>query len=67
VNRTYERSDLAKASATSTDVNTIPNTDVYFYNNSLSSINVGFADNHVETHNRISIQWQYTDESSYYY
>jgi prepilin-type processing-associated H-X9-DG protein len=60
-------SDLAEADKSSTDVKTIPNTDAHFYNGSLSSINVGFADGHVETHNAISIQWQYTDQSSYYY
>jgi prepilin-type processing-associated H-X9-DG protein len=59
--------DLAEADAKSTDVNTIPNTEAHFYNGTLSSINVGFADGHVDTHSRIVIQWQYTDESSYYY
>ena len=59
--------DLAETSAGLTDPKTIPNTDAHFYNGSLSSINCGFADNHVETHNAISISWQYTDEASYYY
>ena len=36
----------------------------------LSSINVGYADGHVETHNRIAIQWQFTGNGgaeSYFY
>ncbi len=60
-------SDLAEASKTSTDPKDIPNAEAHFYNGSLNSINVGYADNHVETHNRLSISWQYTCQSSYYY
>src|ERR1035437_534739 len=60
-------SDLAETSVGSTDPNTIPNNNAHFYNGSLSSINVGFADNHVETHNAISIRWQFSNQSSYYY
>jgi prepilin-type N-terminal cleavage/methylation domain-containing protein len=60
-------SDLAETSLGSTDPNNIPKTEAHFYNGSLSSINVGFADNHVETHNAISIQWQYSCQSSYFY
>ena len=59
--------DLAEGPVTSTDPKDIPNTDAHFYNGALDSINVGFADNHVETHNRLSISWQFTDQSSYYY
>jgi prepilin-type N-terminal cleavage/methylation domain-containing protein/prepilin-type processing-associated H-X9-DG protein len=59
--------DLAEANSSSTDVNDIPKNDAHFYNGSLSSINLGFADGHVDTHNAISIQWQYTMQSSYFY
>jgi len=60
-------SDLAEANVSSTDPNDIPKTEAHFYNGSLNSINVGFADNHVETHNAISISWQYSAQSSYFY
>ncbi len=60
-------SDLAEANKSSTDPANIPNTEAHFYNGALDSINVGYADNHVETHNRLSISWQYTCQSSYYY
>jgi prepilin-type processing-associated H-X9-DG protein len=64
-------SDLAEASKGSTDPGSIqnnaPNFNAHFYNGSLSSINVGFADGHVETHNTISIHWQYTAQSSTFY
>ena len=49
-----------KATAGSTDPNAIPNTEAHFYDGSLNSINLGFADGHVETHNRGSIGWQFT-------
>jgi prepilin-type processing-associated H-X9-DG protein len=42
----------------------------HFYNGSLQSLNVGYADGHVDTHNRISIQWQFTGNlgnQSYFY
>jgi prepilin-type processing-associated H-X9-DG protein len=42
----------------------------HFYNGSLQSINVGFADGHVDTHNRSAITWQYTGNGgsqSYFY
>jgi len=45
----------------------IPNTEAHFFNGSFSSINLGFADGHVETHGRADIGWQYTHQSSYYY
>jgi hypothetical protein len=60
-------SDLAETTAGDTTVDDIPNVDAHFYNGSLNSINVGYADNHVETHNRLSIAWQYTSQSSYFY
>jgi prepilin-type N-terminal cleavage/methylation domain-containing protein/prepilin-type processing-associated H-X9-DG protein len=60
-------SDLAEANASSTDPSTIPKTEAHFYNGSLNSINLGFADGHVETHIRHTIQWQYIGQSSYYY
>ena len=70
-------SDLAESSATIRDPNQItyvenqtPNgaiTQAHFYNGNLNSINLGFADGHVDTHNRAAIGWQYTDQSSYYY
>jgi prepilin-type N-terminal cleavage/methylation domain-containing protein/prepilin-type processing-associated H-X9-DG protein len=63
-------SDLAEASPASTNVMSIPNTEAHFYNNSLSSINCGYADGHVDLHNRNTIQWQFTGNSaaqSYFY
>ena len=60
-------SDLAEAGASSTDPGTIPKTEAHFYNGSLNSINLGFADGHVETHIRHAIEWQYTGQSSYFY
>lgn len=74
-------SDLAEVSPSSTSVNSInpgqtginPNYvwgNAHFYNRSLSSINVGYADGHVELHNYSAIQWQFTGNSgqqSYFY
>jgi prepilin-type N-terminal cleavage/methylation domain-containing protein/prepilin-type processing-associated H-X9-DG protein len=63
-------SDLAEASPASTNILSIPNTEAHFYNNSLSSINCGYADGHVDLHNRAAIQWQFTGNSgaqSYFY
>ena len=60
-------SDLAEANATSTDPISIPKTEAHFFNGTLSSVNLGFADGHVETHNAISVFWQYSNQSSYYY
>jgi prepilin-type N-terminal cleavage/methylation domain-containing protein/prepilin-type processing-associated H-X9-DG protein len=45
-------------------------TYAHFYNGSLRSVNVGFADGHVDTHNSIAITWQYTGnagQNSYFY
>jgi len=44
--------------------------NAHFYNNALSSINVGYADGHVELHNLVHIGWQFTGNSgqaSYFY
>jgi len=46
--------------------------NAHFYNGSLNSINLGFADGRVETHNPSQIQWQYTgnlfgEKDSYFY
>ena len=60
-------SDLAETSSANTDPAQIPNSNAHFYNGTLNSINVGYADNHVETHNTLSISWQYTSQSSYFY
>jgi prepilin-type N-terminal cleavage/methylation domain-containing protein/prepilin-type processing-associated H-X9-DG protein len=62
-------SDLAEDSG-SHDISSIPSTDAHFYNGSLSSINLGFADGHVETHNPHQITWQFTGNGgaqSYFY
>jgi prepilin-type N-terminal cleavage/methylation domain-containing protein/prepilin-type processing-associated H-X9-DG protein len=62
-------SDYAEGNG-STNVNTIPNTEAHFYGGSLSSINLGFADGHVATHNPHQISWQFTGNSgqeSYFY
>ena len=49
-------SDLAEGSSTSVD--SISKAEAHFYNNTLHSVNVGFADGHVDTHSRINVQWQ---------
>jgi prepilin-type N-terminal cleavage/methylation domain-containing protein/prepilin-type processing-associated H-X9-DG protein len=53
-------SDLAEVLGTGTNVSAIPNTQAHFANGGLSSINVGYADGHVETHGKNKISWQYT-------
>jgi prepilin-type N-terminal cleavage/methylation domain-containing protein/prepilin-type processing-associated H-X9-DG protein len=74
-------SDVAEVSPSSQSVDKInpgqtgtsPNYawgNAHFYSRSLSSINVGFADGHVELHNKNAIQWQFTGNSgqqSYFY
>ena len=60
-------SDLAEGVATSTNLSSIPNNEAHFINGNLSSINVGYADGHVDIHGKNHISWQYTAESSYYY
>lgn len=39
----------------------------HFYNGVLDSINVGFADGRVETHNTSQISWQYTSQATTFY
>jgi prepilin-type N-terminal cleavage/methylation domain-containing protein/prepilin-type processing-associated H-X9-DG protein len=51
----------------STNVSNISPTTAHFYGNTLSSVNVGFADGHVELHNGAKIQWQYTAVFSTFY
>jgi prepilin-type N-terminal cleavage/methylation domain-containing protein/prepilin-type processing-associated H-X9-DG protein len=74
-------SDVAEVSPSSKNVTSIspgqtgtnPNYawgNAHFYNRSLSSINVGYADGHVELHNASAIQWQFsgnTGQQSYFY
>jgi prepilin-type N-terminal cleavage/methylation domain-containing protein len=62
-------SDLAEGNGT-TNVNSIPNSSAHFYNGSLSSISVGYADGHVVTDVPPDITWQFTGNSggqSYFY
>jgi prepilin-type N-terminal cleavage/methylation domain-containing protein/prepilin-type processing-associated H-X9-DG protein len=61
-------SDLAESS--SANVNSIPKSNAHFQNGTLSSINLGFADGHVETHNKSRVFWQFTGNNgsqSYFY
>jgi prepilin-type N-terminal cleavage/methylation domain-containing protein/prepilin-type processing-associated H-X9-DG protein len=63
-------SDLAEANGDTADINTIPNTEAHFYNGSLDSINLGFADGHAETHNSHQIKFQFSGNGksqSYFY
>jgi prepilin-type N-terminal cleavage/methylation domain-containing protein/prepilin-type processing-associated H-X9-DG protein len=63
-------SDLAEGLGSSTNLSAIPKTEAHFANNNLSSINLGFADGHVVTHNKNAISWQFTGnggQQSYYY
>jgi prepilin-type N-terminal cleavage/methylation domain-containing protein/prepilin-type processing-associated H-X9-DG protein len=60
-------SDLAEGMAGLTSVSAVPNTEAHFYDGVLDSINVTYGDGHVELHNRATIQWQYSAQSSYYY
>jgi len=48
----------------------IPKGDAHFYNGALSSINVGYADGHVDLHTPPAINWQFTGnnaQQSYFY
>jgi prepilin-type processing-associated H-X9-DG protein len=45
----------ARLPGTTADIN---NLGAHFYNGSLNSVNLGFADGHVELHNRSQITWQ---------
>jgi prepilin-type N-terminal cleavage/methylation domain-containing protein/prepilin-type processing-associated H-X9-DG protein len=60
-------SDIAEGSAGSTNTTGVAKNEAHFFNGTLSSINAGYADGHVETHNKTTISWQYTAQSSYYY
>ena len=69
-------SDLAEYNGNSTNINIIPPPVAgqigwgHFYNGSLQSLNVGYADGHVETHTRENIAWQFTGNygsQSYFY
>ena len=60
-------SDLAETAAGDTTVGDIPNTEAHFYNGTLNSINLGFADGRVETHIQSAIQWRYSGQASYFY
>jgi prepilin-type N-terminal cleavage/methylation domain-containing protein/prepilin-type processing-associated H-X9-DG protein len=60
-------SDIAETTKGDTNSADIPVTEAHYYGNSLDSINVTYGDGHVETHNKNTIQWQYTAESSYFY
>jgi prepilin-type N-terminal cleavage/methylation domain-containing protein/prepilin-type processing-associated H-X9-DG protein len=62
-------SDIAEGNGT-TNINTIPKSSAHFINGSLSSINLGFADGHAETHGKSVVQWQFTGNGgaqSYFY
>jgi prepilin-type N-terminal cleavage/methylation domain-containing protein/prepilin-type processing-associated H-X9-DG protein len=62
-------SDLAEGNGT-TNLSSIPNTEAHFVNGALNSINVGFADGHVVTHNQNQITWQFDGNGgaqSYFY
>ena len=52
--------DLAEFNGNSTDPKDIPKSTAHFNNGALHSVNVGFADNHVETHNAQSVVWQFS-------
>jgi prepilin-type processing-associated H-X9-DG protein len=61
-------SDLAEASTA--NVSAIPKSTAHFQGSTLTSINVGFADGHVETHGKSKVAWQFTGNNgaqSYFY
>jgi prepilin-type processing-associated H-X9-DG protein len=69
-------SDYAESGTGTQDIGSLPPPVAgkigwgHFYNGSLQSLNVGYADGHVETHNRNAIQWQFTGNigaQSYFY
>jgi prepilin-type processing-associated H-X9-DG protein len=60
-------SDYCVAPSSSTDITGILPTTAHFNNGALSSINLGFADGHVELHSRSAIKWQYTAANSTFY
>jgi len=62
-------SDLAEAGGQTT-VSSIPKNNAHFNGGTLSSINVGFADGHVDTHGKSKIAWQFSGNNgaqSYFY
>ena len=62
-------SDLAEGNGT-TNVNSIAKTGAHFNGTGLSSINVGYADGHVETHAKSKVVWQFSGNNgaqSYFY
>jgi prepilin-type processing-associated H-X9-DG protein len=63
-------SDLAETTDMGHSVNNIPNNNAHFYGGILNSINVGYADGHVVTHNSHQITWQFSGNGghqSYFY
>jgi len=68
--------DLCEYNGNSTDVNVVTTAappalgNAHFYNGGLNSVNVAFADGHVETHTPSNIHWQFTGnagQQSYFY
>jgi prepilin-type N-terminal cleavage/methylation domain-containing protein/prepilin-type processing-associated H-X9-DG protein len=59
-------SDYCPVFPTTTNVTSIAS-GCHFSGGVLSSVNVGFADGHVELHRKAVIQWQYTGQSSSFY
>jgi prepilin-type N-terminal cleavage/methylation domain-containing protein len=59
--------DLAETGVSDMNLNDIPKTEAHYYNGTLDSINCAFGDAHVELHNKATIQWQYSQEASYFY
>jgi prepilin-type N-terminal cleavage/methylation domain-containing protein/prepilin-type processing-associated H-X9-DG protein len=70
-------SDYTELGGGSTDINDfaklVPQAGrlglAHFYNGSLQSVNVGFADGHVDTHTRKAMAWQFTGniDDAYFY
>lgn len=59
--------DIAETTKGDEQESDIPKTDAHYYGPMLDSINCCYGDGHVDMHNKITIQWQYTAESSYFY
>jgi prepilin-type N-terminal cleavage/methylation domain-containing protein/prepilin-type processing-associated H-X9-DG protein len=60
-------SDIAETGVGDTNSADIPKTEAHYYDGSLDSINVTYGDGHVDLHNKVMIQWQYSAEASYFY
>jgi prepilin-type N-terminal cleavage/methylation domain-containing protein/prepilin-type processing-associated H-X9-DG protein len=60
-------SDYCVANGNSTNIAGISSGTAHFYGGNLSSVNVGFADGHVELHSHTMIQWQYSGAFSTFY